>query len=84
MAGPSRVTRRRLAKQGKAEKDGSYPTDTRGRAIAAKGRSTDAVRAGRMSTGKKAEIDRRADRELGQTRRSNRKRSPGPGNRRRR
>jgi hypothetical protein len=59
------ATRRKLAKQGKAEKDGSYPTDTKGRAVAAKSYSTDAVRAGRMSPSRKAEIDRRANAELG-------------------
>lgn len=65
MAPPRKAERMRLAKQGKANKDGSYPTNTRGRAIAAKAYSTDAVKAGRMSASRKASIDARANRELG-------------------
>ena len=63
--GPSVAVRKRLAAKGKAEPGGGYPTDTKGRAVAAKGRATQAVKAGRMSAGKKAEIDARANRELG-------------------
>lgn len=64
MARPTVARRRVLARQGKAEPNGSYPTDTRGRAVAAKGYAKQAVSAGRMSAPKEAEIDRRADREL--------------------
>lgn len=67
MAPPSASRRRALASQGKANPDGSYPTDTRGRAIAAKGYSTKAVNAGRMSPTEKSRIDARANRELGAT-----------------
>lgn len=71
MAAPRKAERARLATQGKAEAvskpgapRGSYPTNTPGRAVAAKGYSTKAVRAGRMSQATKAGIDRRADKEL--------------------
>ena len=65
MAPPSKARRKVLAREGKANKDGSYPTDTPGRAVAAKAYSTKAVRAGRMSASRKASIDARANRELG-------------------
>lgn len=65
MAPPNAAKRRALAKKGEANADGSYPTDTRGRAIAAKGRATQAVKAGRMSPGAAAKIDARANRKLG-------------------
>lgn len=65
MAAPNAVRRRTLAAEGKAEADGSYPTDTPGRAVAAKAYSTQAVEAGRMSATQKARIDARANRELG-------------------
>lgn len=68
MAPPNAGRRRQLAKQGRAEEDGSYPTDSPGRAVAAKGRATQAVKAGRMSTAKEAEIDARANKELGKSR----------------
>lgn len=71
MAAPRKKERTRLAKEGKAEgksergaPKGSYPTDTPGRAVAAKGYSTKAVESGRMSEATKAGIDRRADKEL--------------------
>ena len=65
MAPPNKARRKVLAREGLADKDGSYPTDTKGRAVAAKAYSTTAVRQGRMSSSKKAEIDARANRELG-------------------
>ncbi len=65
MAPPNAARRRQLAKKGEAEPGGGYPTDTRGRAVAAKGRATQAVKAGRMSTSKEKEIDARANRKLG-------------------
>lgn len=65
MAGPRMAKRLKLAKEGKAEPGGGYPTDTRGRAVAAKGRATQAVKAGRMSSSKAREIKARANRELG-------------------
>lgn len=72
MAPPRKAERMKLAAKGKAEgksepgaKRGSYPTNTKGRAVAAKAYSTKAVEAGRMSSSTKAGIDRRANRELG-------------------
>lgn len=65
MAPPNAAKRRALAAKGEANRDGSYPTDTRGRAVAAKGRATQAVKAGRMSGVEKARIVARADRKLG-------------------
>lgn len=62
---PSVARRRALAKKGLANSDGSYPTDTRGRAVAAKGRATQAVKAGRMSAAEAKKIDARANRKLG-------------------
>lgn len=47
----------------------SYPTNTRGRAVAAKGRATQAVKAGRMSPAMAAKIDTKANRALGRGRR---------------
>lgn len=80
MPAPRKAERERLAAKGKAQRvakpgaaRGSYPTDTKGRAVAAKGRATDAVRAGRMSTSTERGIDRRADAELGKTRKAKRK-----------
>lgn len=71
MAAPRKAERMRLAAKGKAEtrsepgaKRGSYPTNTPGRAVAAKSYSTDAVKAGRMSAATKRGIDARANREL--------------------
>lgn len=72
---PTAAKRRRLAKEGKAEKTstfgregpGGYPTDTPGRARAAKGRATQAVKSGRMSAGRAARIKARANRELGKS-----------------
>jgi len=61
----------RLAGNGKAEgksergaPKGAYPTNTPGRAVAAKSYSTKAVEGGRMSKATKSGIDRRADKEL--------------------
>lgn len=75
MAAPRKAERLRLAKAGKAEgksvkgaPKGAYPTNTPGRAVAAKSYSTKAVRAGRMSPGTEAGIDARANRELGKGR----------------
>lgn len=74
MAAPRKAERERLAKVGKAQgrsspgaKKGSYPTNTPGRAVAAEGYSTKAVRAGRMSPATKTGIDRRAKVELGKS-----------------
>lgn len=71
MAAPRKAERAKLAKAGKAEgrsdpgaPRGSYPTDTKGRAVAAKGYATKAVEAGRMSKSTEAGIDRRADAKL--------------------
>lgn len=47
--------------------DRSYPVDTKARAVAAKGRATDAVKAGRMTTTQEARIDSRANRVIGKT-----------------
>ncbi len=66
---PNAAMRKRLAKRGEANKDGSYPTDTKGRAVAAKGRATQAVKAGRMSKGEERKIDARANRKLGKGKR---------------
>ena len=72
MAAPRKAERMRLAGTGKAEghsapgaPKGSYPTNTPGRAVAAKAYSTMAVEAGRMPEATKRGIDARADRELG-------------------
>jgi len=71
MAAPRRAERMRLAAKGKAEARsergaprGSYPTNTKGRAVAAKAYSTDAIKEGRMSAATKRGIDARANREL--------------------
>lgn len=61
---PNVARRRVLAREGKANPDGSYPTDTKGRAVAAKAYSTKAVESGRMSSSEKSRIDARANREL--------------------
>jgi hypothetical protein len=65
---PDAAKRRSLAREGRANADGSYPTDTPGRAVAAKGRATQAVKSGRMSAASAAKIKGRANRELGKTR----------------
>jgi hypothetical protein len=72
MAPPNAAKRKRLAKAGKAQAKsvpgaaaGSYPTDTPGRAVSAKGRATTAERKGRISPATERSIDARADRELG-------------------
>lgn len=69
MAPPNVARRKVLAKEGKASPDGSFPTDTKGRAVAAKGRATQAVKAGRMGTAEEKKIDARANRELGKKKR---------------
>lgn len=72
MATPTVAKRGRLAKAGKAQaksvpgaKTGSYPTDTKGRAVAAKGRATTAEKSGRISGATERSIDARANRTLG-------------------
>ena len=65
MAGPSRARRRELARMGEADPNGKYPTDTRGRAVAAKSRASEMANKGVISSAHKAEIDRRADKKLG-------------------
>jgi hypothetical protein len=72
MAAPTVAKRKSLAKQGKAQrtakpgaKVGSYPTDTKKRARAAKSYASAAANAGRMSAATEKGIDRRADKELG-------------------
>jgi len=60
--------RKELPTKDFAGKDRSYPVDTKGRAVAAKGRATQAVKAGRMSKGEEARIDAKADRKLGKRR----------------
>lgn len=72
MAPPRKAERMKLAASGKAEgrsvrgaDKGSYPTNTPGRAVAAKAYSTKAVESGRMSESTKRGIDARANRELG-------------------
>lgn len=71
MAPPRKAEREKLAKKGKAETRsapgaprGSYPTDTKKRARAAKSYASGAVNAGRMSASTERGIDRRADKEL--------------------
>lgn len=64
MPSPNAARRRTLAAKGEANADGSYPTDTKGRAVAAKGRATQAVKAGRMSAAEAKKIDARANRKL--------------------
>ena len=76
MAAPHKAERLELARKGKAEarsepgaKKGSYPTNTKGRAVAAKGYATKAVEAGRMSKATERGIDARANKELGKGKR---------------
>jgi len=76
MPTPRKAQRQKLASEGKAQKKsvrgagrGAYPTDTHGRAVAAKGRATQALKGGRISKATELSIDRRADRELGKTKR---------------
>lgn len=76
MAPPRKAERERLARKGKAQSKaakgapvGSYPTNTKGRAVAAKGYATKAVKGGRMSAATEKSIDRRADAELGKAKR---------------
>lgn len=71
MPAPRKAERKRLAAKGEAQRKpakgapvGSYPTNTPGRAVAAKGYATKAVRAGRMSAATERGIDARADRKL--------------------
>ena len=72
MSGPSVRVRKKLAKVGNAQSRaapgapvGSYPTDTKKRARAAKSYASAAVNAGRMSAATERGIDRRADATLG-------------------
>lgn len=64
--------RRSLKRKQFAGPGRSYPVDTRGRAIAAKGRARQAVKAGRMSRGEESRIDAKANRKLGKSRSSRR------------
>lgn len=68
----NRAKRMRLAAKGEAQakavpgaKRGAYPTDTKGRARAAKSRASHAERMGRISASTERSIDTRADRKLG-------------------
>jgi hypothetical protein len=72
MAPPLQAERMKLAKVGKAQAHaapgapvGAYPTNSPGRAVAAKGRATTAEAAGRISPATEHGIDRRANMELG-------------------
>ncbi len=60
------IGRNKLAASKFAGPDRSYPVDTKGRAVAAKGRATQAVEAGRMSKGQEAKIDAKANKVLGE------------------
>jgi hypothetical protein len=53
-----------LKKSPSGKPGGGYPVDTRGRAIAAKGRAKQAVNAGRMSVSTEKRIDAKANRKL--------------------
>ncbi len=71
MSPPTVAKRRKLAAKGKAQAKsvkgaprGSYPTDTKGRARAAKSRASHAEKVGRISAATERSIDARADREL--------------------
>ena len=73
MAPPRKAERMKLASKGQAQakavpgaKRGSYPTNTKKRARAAKSYASAAEHAGRMSRATEAGIDRRANRELGE------------------
>lgn len=71
MAAPNKARRLHLAAVGQAQvksepgaKRGSYPTDTKGRAVAAKARAAHAEAVGRISRSTEQSIDRRANRKL--------------------
>ena len=81
MAPPRKAERMKLAAAGKAQaraapgaKKGSFPTNTPGRAVAAKGRATQKVREGKMSVATEKGIDARANRELGKGKKGTRRR----------
>lgn len=81
MAAPRKAERMKLASKGEAEgksvkgaPKGAYPTNSPGRAVAAKAYSTQAVEKGRMAPSTKASIDRRADKELAKSKAPNSKR----------
>lgn len=81
MAPPRKAERMKLAAAGKAQgkssrgaPKGSYPTNTKGRAVAAKGYAKKAVNAGRMSVATEKGIDARANRELGKGKKGARRR----------
>jgi hypothetical protein len=65
MAALTSKERKKLPAGKFAGPDRSYPVDTKGRAVAAKGRATQAVKAGRMSKGEESRIDAKANRKLG-------------------
>jgi hypothetical protein len=65
MAALTSKERNRLPGSKFAGPDRSYPVDTKGRAVAAKGRATQAVKAGRMSKAEESRIDAKANRKLG-------------------
>ena len=72
MTAPRKAERQRLARKGLAQTKsakgaprGSYPTNTKKRARAAKSYASAAVNAGRMSAATEASIDRRANKRLG-------------------
>jgi hypothetical protein len=73
MARLTAAKRRRLPKKDFAGRGESYPVDTRGRAIVAKGRARQAVKAGRMSRSEEKHIDAMANRKLGKSRSGKRK-----------
>jgi hypothetical protein len=73
MTAPRKAERQKLAKQGNAQRvtkpgapRGSYPTDTKKRARAAKSYASAAEHAGRMSAATERSIDARANKTLGE------------------
>ena len=62
------ITRRKALDSDQfAGPDRSFPVDTKGRAVAAKGRATQAVESGRMSASEADKIKAKANRKLGTT-----------------
>ncbi len=64
MAKLTTKARAALPKKDFAGPDRSFPVDTKARAVAAKGRATDAVKAGRMSGSEAKKIDAKANSKL--------------------
>lgn len=60
------ATRNALPDSAFAGPNRSYPIEDKGHAVAAKGRATQAVKAGRMSPSTAAKIKAKADRKLGE------------------